>query len=321
MKNKIKNSIIISALSVALMYVVNKFIFSVSVMKDLLKTENGDFYKWRFGDIYYTKQGYGSPLLLIHDLNPLSSSSEWDELVKTLSKTNTVYTIDLLGTGRSSKPNITYTNYIYVQLITDFIKNIIRNRTDVIATGLSSSFTIMACQNNDTLFDKIMFINPEDIIELNKIPSKRSKLLKLLIEAPVIGSTLYNIIYNKKNIEHIYIEKYLFNPFRLQNKHIYTSSEALHLGGGNARYLLSSIAGRYVNFNITQALKNVNNSIFIIGGKETYNIENILDTYVSLNNSIEIAYIENTRYLPQIEAPLELLDYIRVFFYHRVDTY
>ena len=321
MKNKIKNSIIISSLSLLLMYLINKFIFAVSIMKDILKTDTGEFYKWRFGNIYYTKQGFGSSILLIHDLTPVSSSQEWEELVKNLSKIYTVYTIDLLGTGRSDKPDITYTNYIYVQLITDFTKNIIHHRTDVVATGLSSSFVIMACHNDNTIFDKIMLINPEDINELNKIPGKRTKISKFLIEAPIIGSIIYNISYNRKNIEYLYIEKYLFNPFKLNNKHIYTSSESAHLGGPNARYLLSSIKGRYINFNITNALKSINNSIFIIGGKEEYNVENIMDTYLSCNNSIEVAYIENSRHLPQIETPSELLENIRVFFYHRVDTY
>ena len=66
-------------------------------------------------------------------------------MMKKLEKTNTVYTIDLLGCGRSDKPNITYTNYLYVQLIDNFIKDVIKEKTDVVATGSSVSFTVMAC--------------------------------------------------------------------------------------------------------------------------------------------------------------------------------
>ena len=48
---------------------------------------------------------------------------------------NTVYTLDLLGCGKSDKPNFTYTNFLYVQLVTDFINNVIGEKADVIVTG------------------------------------------------------------------------------------------------------------------------------------------------------------------------------------------
>ena len=60
---------------------------------------------------------------LIHDLKPESSSYEWKRVVKALAKKHTVYTIDLLGCGYSDKPNITYTAYMYTQLLNDFIVN------------------------------------------------------------------------------------------------------------------------------------------------------------------------------------------------------
>ena len=64
--------------------------------------------------------------------------------------------MDLLGCGRSEKPNLTYTNYLYVQLISDFIQSEIGHRTDVIATGSSSSLIVMACANRSELFDLLI---------------------------------------------------------------------------------------------------------------------------------------------------------------------
>ena len=104
------------------MHIVNRFVYYMSTIDEMLSDENAEYYDWRFGRICYHKTGSGSPLLLIHDLNVCSSSYEWNQIVDQLSKTNTVYTIDLLGCGRSDKPYLTYTNYLYVQLITDFIK-------------------------------------------------------------------------------------------------------------------------------------------------------------------------------------------------------
>jgi pimeloyl-ACP methyl ester carboxylesterase len=314
MKNKIKNSIILTTLAILLMYIINKIIFAVSILKNLLTTDEGYYFDWRFGKVYYTKQGTGSPLLLIHELSPYSSEVEWCELIHSLSKNHTVYTLDLLGCGRSDKPNITYTNYLFVQLITDFIKNIIHKKTDVVCTGSSSSIILMACYNNDTLFNKIMLINPEDISLINKIPNKRTKMLKLLIELPIIGTLVYNITTTRKNVEDLFVEQYLFNPFRIQSKYINTYYESSHLGGPNARYLLSSLKGRYMNVNIGRALEEINNSIFIIGGEEELHIQEIIKNYVNLNHSIEYNYLSRAKHLPQIETPHSLLEQMKIFF-------
>ena len=83
-------------------HVINKFIFNTS--DELSEEDSSNYYNWKFGNIYYQKTGSGSPLLLIHDLNHYSSSMEWDKVIDTLSREHTVYTIDLLGCGKSDKP-------------------------------------------------------------------------------------------------------------------------------------------------------------------------------------------------------------------------
>lgn len=52
------------------------------------------------------KTGTGKPILLIHDTDSGASGEEWAKVAKKLAKNNTVYTIDLLGCGRSDKPSI-----------------------------------------------------------------------------------------------------------------------------------------------------------------------------------------------------------------------
>jgi len=151
LKRKLTTLGTLISLSAVIIYIINKFIYFISTLDNFLDKSKGHYYKWRFGRVFYTKQGQGSPILLIHDLSSHSSSHEWHEISEELSKTNTVYALDLLGCGRSDKPNLTYTNYLFVQLITDFIKNVIGDKTDVIATGDSGSFTLMACYNDNDI--------------------------------------------------------------------------------------------------------------------------------------------------------------------------
>ena len=130
MGKKTKNLIMLSAATVAGIYAFNKFIEATSTKKNLLKEESGTFFEWKLGDIFYKKTGSGSPVLLIHDINVSSSSEEWSKIYKLLAKSHTVYVMDLIGCGRSDKPAIQYTNYMYVQLITDFINKVIKEKTD-----------------------------------------------------------------------------------------------------------------------------------------------------------------------------------------------
>jgi pimeloyl-ACP methyl ester carboxylesterase len=312
-KRLLTTSFLITSSATAI-YIINKMISASAVFKNLLSSKENNFYEWRFGNIYYRKTGEGDPILLIHDLSVYGSDYEFNKLIHELEKKYTVYTIDLLGCGRSDKPKITYTNFLYVQLITDFVKNVIKQKTNVIASGLSSSFVIMTCLNDNSIFEKIMLISPTDLAVLNQTPTKQSKIAKFMLEMPIIGTLLYHMIVCKPNVELLFTEKYLFNPFHTEQAYVDAYYEAAHKENSNGKYLQSSITGRYVYCNIAHALKEINNSIFILSGDKTDGIQETTALYKSLNVSIESEFIEKTKQMPHIENPEKVLEAIDIFF-------
>ena len=313
-KYKLLSIGILLTLSGVAIYIFNKLISASAIFNNFLKTKDGTYYEWRFGNIFYEKQGSGPPLLLVHDLTASSSSAEWKSVVSILSQKYTVYTLDLLGCGRSDKPQMTYTNFLYVQLLTDFVKNVIGQKADVVASGVSDSFVVMACANNEEIFDKLMLINPSSLASLNRSPSKRSKIAKYLLELPLIGTLVYNIVNTKSNIELSFIEKYLYNPFGIDQSTIDVAYEAAHLGNNGGKYLLSSIIGNYLSCNIAHGLKAINNSIFIVDGEEKEHLEETQSFYKSLNPAIECEIIPLAKLLPQMETPEKVLEAIKNFF-------
>ena len=160
MNKTIKKLITVSALTTAGIHVANRIIEHSATQKNLLTIKNGHYFNWKYGRIFYTKEGKGEPLILIHDLSPDSSGYEWNKIIHSLSKNYTVYTLDLLGCGRSEKPAMNYTSYIYVQMINDFIKRIIRNKAIVASTGFSSTFTVMASFLAPENYHRIILVNP-----------------------------------------------------------------------------------------------------------------------------------------------------------------
>lgn len=316
MRNNKKISLCVlgSILLLFFTFILNKIVFFLATIKETLYSDNSNFYNWRFGKVFYTKKGSGSPILLIHDLDSSSSDYEWREIIGELSKKHTVYTIDLLGCGRSDKPKMIYTNYLYVQLISDFIKNVIKHKTNIIATGKSTSAIIMACYNDSQLFNNLLFINPEDIGLSNKLPKAKNKLLKYLIDFPLIGTLIYIILFSKKRIEKKFNTIYFNSLSTARKRYISAYHEAAHLGGSSARYLYTSIKCHYTNINFVHALKEINNCIYIVGGSNEKNINQILEEYISYNPSIETLLLPNAKHLPQLEKKHDILNICDIFF-------
>lgn len=310
---KITLAIAFSGLLIFLLYILNKIIFLLSTMKELLYSENSNYYNWRFGKVFYTKKGNGSPILLLHDIECTSSDYEWHEIVQNLSETHTVYTLDLLGCGRSDKPKITYTSYLYVQLISDFIKNVIKHKTDVISSGRSSSSVIMACYIDTKLFGNLIMINPNKLSGMNKIPKYKHKLLKYLIDCPIIGTLIYNIAVSKPMLQELFADKYYYNIQKIRKRYINAFYESAHTGGSSCKYLYSSIKCHFIDTNIVHAVKEINNSIYILCGEYSPIKDEVFDDYTKLNPAIETYTINNSKLMPQLENPTEILKALDLF--------
>jgi pimeloyl-ACP methyl ester carboxylesterase len=295
-----------------IIHIANRIIVASSQLKELLDM-SGKYYEWRFGKIHYTKKGSGSPVLLIHDALPGSSGYEWNRIENSLALEHTVYTIDLLGCGRSDKPGITYTNFLYVQLISDFVKDVIKEKTNIIASGFSGSFALMSALNEKEYLGKIMLINPPSIGKLQKMPGEKEKFLKHLLEIPVFGTLVYHMIVSREAVSDLFLEKMYYNPFHADNDMMDAYYESAHKGGCYAKHLYASIASRYLNINIKHALSATDSSIYIVYGEEP-NSSAIVDEYVRINPAIESCQIKKTMHLPHVEDPEHFLEQIGIFF-------
>lgn len=306
MKKKLKIFTLITALvsaAIFLIHIINRILLYISTSNASLHDLKGDYYDWRFGRLYYEKHGKGSPLLLVHDMTASSSSYEWHHLIDDLSKNHTVYVLDLLGCGRSDKPNLAYTSFLYVQMITDFIKHHVGGPCDVMVCGSSSSFVLATAANDNNIIGQIILVNPESIVELAKIPTKRTKALRLLINLPIIGTFLYNIFHSKNSIGNIFRNYYFSNIRNVKDYDIECYCEAAHIEKSHSKYLFSSIMGRYINLNILPFVEKIDNSIFIVVGNNLPEGIAIAEQYKEFIPSAEIIRLEKSKHLPHLENP------------------
>lgn len=299
--------------SIAGIYVYNKFVEETASQKNLLSDKDGQYYNWKYGNVFYTKSGSGSPVLLIHDTDASASNVEWNKMIHRLTKNHTVYSIDLLGCGRSDKPALEYTNYLYVQMLQSFMQDVIQEKTTVIASNISASFVVMANHIDDSLFEKIILINPASLKQLDMIPDELSKVKKNIIQLPFVGTFVYNVMNNMQRIDESFRTRYVTRPQLVSSSMEDIYYEAAHKNGSNGRFLYSSLLGNYVNNSITHAVKALSTPTLIIGSVEMKKYALALDDYHKVNTNIDIVRITNGSLYPHMEIPEKITSLIENF--------
>lgn len=310
MKKSTKCVLFTLGVSATAIYTYNKFIEKTASEKNLLSDKDGAYYEWKYGNVFYSKYGSGSPVLLIHDANSAASSIEWNKVITKLAKNHTVYAIDLLGCGRSDKPALEYTNYLYVQMIQGFISDVIQEKVSIIASNISASFVIMANHIDDSLIEKIVLINPASLKQLDTIPDDVSKAKKNIIQLPFVGTFVYNIMNNMQHIDEAFRTRYVSKPQLISSSMEDVYYEAAHKNGSNGRFLYSSLLGNYVNNSITHAVKSISTPTLIIGSVEMKRYALALDDYHKVNDDIDIVRITNGSLYPHMEIPEKITSLI-----------
>ena len=308
---KILTAMVISSSTLIGVALINKMMSMHAISKNLLEKEAAKEFEWRFGNIKYRKKGHGNPVLLVHSLDVAASSEEWFRIRDKLAESHTVYSIDLLGCGLSEKPFMTYTNHIFAQLICDFIKVIIGKRTTVISSGNSSAFVISACDNDSTLFEKIILVSPENLDKGQLIPGKRARTYKAILSMSVLGNLLYNIAVFRWNIRYN-IRSDFYRKDRFTKDILDKCYEAAHRGL-SPRSLYSSIVCFYTKKNIKFELSQINNSIVIFEGKHNKEALKVLREYMKVNPAVETVIIDDSNKYPHIENDKGFLNALNIY--------
>jgi pimeloyl-ACP methyl ester carboxylesterase len=98
----------------------------------------GQYWQWRQQSIHYVKAGTRQPqrppLLLIHGFG--ASTDHWRKNVAGLSETFEVWAIDLLGFGRSAKPDWQYSGNLWRDQLHDFIDQVIGQPVVLVGNSL-----------------------------------------------------------------------------------------------------------------------------------------------------------------------------------------
>ena len=300
-KHKLLKLLFFSAACAGALHLVNRLINYVAVGKGEYNKDEYLTYGWANGPVKYIRKGEGSPVLLIHHIDPFASSYEWHAVISDLAKTHTVYAVDLPGCGLSAKSCITYVSFYFVQFIEAFLRDVIGEKAAIIASGSSGSVALAAASYNDALMDRLILLNPTtDTGSVND--SRKQALLVNLLKLPIIGTFIYALRFNRARIDADLAETHFYNPFNITSDLVDTGFANVHLGNDNGRYLYASQVGGYMAVDPSLALGRVSLPIYSLVGKKAAAKEDAakLFEHTNLTDCYEFA---KSGSFPQIEEP------------------
>ena len=98
----------------------------------------GNYWQWRGQNIYYVEAGEDAsdapPILLIHGFG--ASTDHWRKNIAELQADFKVFAVDLLGFGRSSKPDWAYGGQLWQEQLSEFIQEVIGKPVVLVGNSL-----------------------------------------------------------------------------------------------------------------------------------------------------------------------------------------
>ena len=131
----------------------------------------------------------------------------------------------------------------------------------------------------------------------------KSKLKQTIINLPLVGTFIYNLLMNPKRIDRQFRFIYYCRPQLISSKTKDAYYEAAHMDNSNGKYLYSSLLGNYMNIDLRHAVKKITKPVsFIISSDIKANYKTAQE-YRKLNSNIDITYVSNCKLYPQLENP------------------
>ena len=236
----------------------------VDLLPNLIGGEEGGF-EWRDRRIAFTRRGEGPPILLIHGINICSWSYEWRENVDSLARNNTVYTIDLLGFGRSERPPLRYSARLFISLISDFVAQVINAPCVLVATGLSGAYAIVLAARDPHRFPALALIAPTGLVRLNRPATVSGDAGRFAIDAPIAGTAAFNALVSRRSLRN-YLRRIYWDDSLVTSELIEAYYANSHQRG--ARHAPAAFLSGHLNIDVRQALRRLTQPGLLVWGEQ-----------------------------------------------------
>ena len=236
----------------------------VDQLPNLIGGEEGGF-EWRERRIAFTKRGEGPPILLIHGIHAAAWSYEWRNNVDYLARSNTVYTIDLLGFGRSDRPPIRYSARLFISLISDFVGRVIGEPCVLVASSLSGAYAAVLAARDPQRFPALVLIAPSGLVRLNQPATIKGEAGRFAVDAPIAGTAMFNALVSRRSLKY-FLRRIYFDDSLVTRELVAAYYTASHQKG--ARHAPAAFLSGHLNIDIRNAIRRLTQPALLVWGEE-----------------------------------------------------
>ena len=271
---------------------------SVGPLANPLGGEEGSWH-WRGHRIAWTRRGSGPAVLLVHAIHAAASSYEWRHAVDRLAGAHTVWTLDLLGFGRSERPAARYSAALYVALLDDFTREVVAAPCALVGSSLSGAYTAALAARDAHRFPALVVVTPTGVKQLSWPPNTATEALRAAIESPFLGTTLFNGLVSRPSIR-LFLEQAYRREGWVTDAVVDAYYATAHQP--NARFAPAAFVGMGLNLNVRDALRRLEQPLLITWGAQAREVPRAeLDGWRELRPDAEVAEFDPSGSLPHDE--------------------
>jgi pimeloyl-ACP methyl ester carboxylesterase len=278
------------------------------------------FFRWKHGRVFYKTSGVENsmpPLVFIHGVGAGASSFMWRKNFDDLAKDFRVYAIDLLGFGFSDKPAAaSYSADLYVELITDFIREVSGYPVNVIASSLGAAYAIRVADEHPELIKSMILNAPAGSGALNRRPGMAGAAFYGLLQSPVLGTSFYNVMASERSIRDYARDNLFYDHHRVTDRLVANLYATSHQAG--AQHAISAFLAGYLNTDTQSPFSRLTQPLVLVWGKQdaTTPLENAY-ALRELNPQARLEVFDYCRMMPEQEQPEKFNSLVRASFLAR----
>ncbi len=258
---------------------------------------------WRFGEVvvYETGDTSNPPLLLLHGHNAVASAGEMKEPFARLSDRFHIFAPDLLGYGLSERPDIPYNPQLYIELIGDLLREVVKQPAAVLASSLTSAYAIEAAVAEPEWITSLVLVCPTGVRTLQE-QSAAGKAIEALLRLPVVGQGMFNGIASRRSIRYFLEGQTYHGKSLVTNDLVEQYYRTAHVPG--ARYAPSAFVSGKLYWDASEAWAQLSQNVLLVWGREA-KITPLADAaaFLATNPGAELQEISPAGILPHDEQP------------------
>jgi pimeloyl-ACP methyl ester carboxylesterase len=272
------------------------------------------FYNWKHGRVFYKTAGSehtGPPLVFVHGVGAGSSSFMWRKNFDDLAQDFRVYAFDLLGFGFSDKPAAAaYSADLYVELITDFLRNVSGHPANIIASSLGAAYAVRVADEHPELIKALILNAPTGADNLNRRPGMAGAAFYGLLQSPVLGTSFYNVMASERSIRDYARNNLFYDHQRVTDRVVTNFYATSHQPG--AQHAIAAFLSGYLNTDTRAPFARLSQPVILVWGKQdaTATMEKRI-ALLELNVRARLEIFDYCRMMPEQEHPEKFNSLVR----------